>query len=836
MNKKLHKLLSGVAITTLGATACIIPMTGAVAGEIPQKGVYGWGANSSGLLGNGTATQANVPTLTASSIVDTKEVATSDTHTLFLDRNGNVYASGKNTNGQLGNGTTASSTKPVKVTLPLRFGVPDYATQIWVGDNVSYMRGSYGDLYSWGSNDRGRTGQGVTTGNVLTPKKVGSFIVEDDKNQLSISDTQVAFIAERKFDFDGNTYETSALYTFGSNAGQVANQNSTATVVSTPTLQLISDPDEDLTYDREVCVLDKSPEAEPGDTICDYVLTKKTYNQFMGLQPTRVSVGNDFGIATDGSTLFTWGKNNKGQLGRSLSTATVSPKPTSSSALLLENGASPVSISAGDEHALVLGSDGLIYGWGDNSRSETAPYYTGTTGTYLNVLQRLVIQKEVADTSSWEEVYASNDSSYATTSDSQVYGWGDNSTKELAHSNAQVTKPTRISFPYETEIVNFSAAGNSAVAVTEYTEVYKDLALKNTGNTISGGTAHTAYNYTVASVGGYPGKAHRWTIYGLPKGLTYSATTGKISGTPTQVGTFNVEVNVNDNVDDVSQTYTMKIAKAAPTLTAKYAATSVPGKATAKIKVVKGSYAPNGASFTLTYGTKKVTGKLNAKGEATVALSGTAGAKVSTKVTFAGNATLNAASASSSVTFAKKRAATVTATYSAPHPGQVKAVVTVKDVKANATGYVYLKSGSAKSSKAKLVNGKATVTWGGRGYGKSAKVAVVYEGSGNNAAKTLATKTVKTKSKYSSVPGVKYTVKAKKLTTVVSVGTKSKLLPTGKVYLYDGKKKVATGNLSKGKVTFKTTLKKGTHKMKVTFAGNTYYNAKTSSVKSVKIK
>lgn len=835
MNKKFNRVLSGIAITTLSASACIIPVAGSFAGEIDQNGIYGWGANSSGLLGNGTTTQTSLPKLSAKAVVNTQQVATSDTHTLFLDSKGNIYASGANTYGQLGNGKTTSASTPVKVTLPLRFGVPDYATQIWVGDNVSFMRGSFGDLYSWGSNSNGRTGQGLTSGNTLTPKKVGTFKIADDEKVLSVSDRQVAFIAPRTYSLDGEVYETESLFTFGANPNKVANQNSSASIVSKPTFQLISDPDEDTTYDKEVCKLDTSPDASKGDTICDYVVTKKTYDQLEGFIPTQVSVGNDFGIVSDGSQLFTWGKNNKGQLGRAVATTTISPKPTTSSALQLEDYSSPESISAGDEHALVLGSDGLIYGWGDNSRSETAPYYKGSTGSYLNVLQRLVIRKEISDNSEWTKVIATNDSSYATTTNSEVYGWGDNSSKELVQTTAQVNTPTRINFPYETQINTFTAGGNNALAITDYTETYTDLGLKNTGNAITSGSAQTAYNYTIASMGGYPGKAHKWTMYGLPKGLTYSSTTGKISGTPTQVGTFDVEVTLSDNVDSVSHNYTLTIKKSTPTLAATYSSTT-PGKATAKIKVSKGSYVASGGSYTLTYGTKKVTGKLDTKGEATVALTGTYGSKVATKVTFAGNTLLNTTSSSSSVTFAKKRNATMSAVYSSPNPGQVRSVVTVKDGKNNATGYVYMTSGKAKSSKVKLVNGKATVTWGGRGYGKNVKVNVVYEGSSFNNAKTLASKTVKTKSKYSSTPVVSYKVTKTTLATTVTVGTKSGLAPTGTAYLYDGTKKVGTATISKGKATFKTTLKKGTHKMKVTYAGNSYFNAKTSAVKSVTIK
>lgn len=835
MNKKINKVLSGIAIGTLSASACIIPVAGSFAGEINQNGIYSWGANTSGSLGNGTSTVTSLPTLSGKSIVNAQKVATSDTHTLFLDSKGNVYASGSNKYGQLGNGNTTSSTTPVKVKLPLRFGVPDYATQIWVGDNVSFMRGSFGDIYSWGSNANGRTGQGLTSGIIATPKKLGNYSLENDESMLSVSDKQVAFIANRTYSISGEKYDTTSLFTFGANPNKVANQNSSASIVSTPTFQLIKDSEEETTYDKEVCKLDTSPDAEKGDTICDIVPTKKTYEQMEGKIPTSVSVGNDFGIVTDGELIYTWGKNTKGQLGRALSTTAVSPVPTTSSSLLLEGYSSPESISAGDEHALVLGSDGLIYGWGDNSRSETSPYYKGTASNYLNVLQRLVIRKEISDNSNWTKVIATNDSSYAMTTNDEVYGWGDNSSKELVQSASQVNTPTKINFPYETQINSFTAGGNNALAITEYVETYTDLGLKNQGQNISSASTHSPYNYTVTAVGGYPGKAKKWTIYGLPKGLSYNSSTGKISGTPTQTGTFDIEVNLSDNVDVVSHNYTLKVSKSTPTLSTTYSSSS-PGTAYVKIKVSKGSYLSNGGNYTVAYGTKKVTGKLNSKGEANVKLTGTAGSKVATKVSYAGNSTLNSTSKTGSVTFGSKRNATMSATYSSPNPGQVRSVVTVKDGKNNATGYVYMASGKSKSSKVKLTNGKATITWGGRGYNKNVKVNVVYEGSSVNKAKTLTSKTVKTKSKYSLTPSVSYKVSKKTLTTTVSIAKKGYPVPSGKVYLYDGSKKVGTATLSKGKATFKTTLKKGTHKMKVTYAGNTYYNAKTSSVKSVKIK
>jgi len=61
------------------------------------------------------------------------------------------------------------------------------------------------------------------------------------------------------------------------------------------------------------------------------------------------------------------------------------------------------------------------------------------------------------------------------------------------------------------------------------------------------GTVDTAYSYTMTATGG--AQPYTWSATGLPAGLSIDPNTGKISGTPTTVGDYNVMFTVTDSAD-----------------------------------------------------------------------------------------------------------------------------------------------------------------------------------------------------------------------------------------------------------------------------------------------
>ena len=81
--------------------------------------LQGWGDNAYGELGNGTKVNAAVPKAVTlpSGVTGFTAVAAGGEHTLAIGSDGNLYAWGDNSHGQLGNGPTiTSSTTPVRYT------------------------------------------------------------------------------------------------------------------------------------------------------------------------------------------------------------------------------------------------------------------------------------------------------------------------------------------------------------------------------------------------------------------------------------------------------------------------------------------------------------------------------------------------------------------------------------------------------------------------------------------------------------------------------------------------------------------------------------------------
>ena len=126
--------------------------------------VWSWGSNASGALGNGSSVVFSSVPVQVSGITGAKEVAGGGNGAYTHRADGTVWAWGNNTEGQLGNDSTAAqSAVPVQVT-----GLTG-ATAIAGGRYNGYAVKSDGTVWSWGAGSDGALGSGVNCENVEFP-------------------------------------------------------------------------------------------------------------------------------------------------------------------------------------------------------------------------------------------------------------------------------------------------------------------------------------------------------------------------------------------------------------------------------------------------------------------------------------------------------------------------------------------------------------------------------------------------------------------------------------------------------------------------------------------
>jgi alpha-tubulin suppressor-like RCC1 family protein len=124
-----------------------------------------WGYNGEGELGNGTTTSTTTPAQVATQVLS---VAAGEAQTCARRGATGVQCWGSNLVGELGDGTTVARPSPTDVR-----GV-ETATQIATGSGVSCALLAAGTIRCWGRNGRGSIGDGTTTDR-LSPTDVVSL-------------------------------------------------------------------------------------------------------------------------------------------------------------------------------------------------------------------------------------------------------------------------------------------------------------------------------------------------------------------------------------------------------------------------------------------------------------------------------------------------------------------------------------------------------------------------------------------------------------------------------------------------------------------------------------
>ena len=127
-------------------------------------GVACWGYNGEGELGNGTKVDSAVPVGVAGLRKGVKAISSGSYFTCALTTKGAVRCWGSNNYGQLGDNTTVTATKPVPV-----YGLGKGVTAISAGNFFACALKANSTVKCWGANTYGQLGNGTTTG---SPKPV----------------------------------------------------------------------------------------------------------------------------------------------------------------------------------------------------------------------------------------------------------------------------------------------------------------------------------------------------------------------------------------------------------------------------------------------------------------------------------------------------------------------------------------------------------------------------------------------------------------------------------------------------------------------------------------
>jgi alpha-tubulin suppressor-like RCC1 family protein len=349
-------------------------------------------------------------------------VAAAD-HTLILAADGQLLATGLNSNGQLGVGDTFS--RGLVHTLPGISGVTD----VWSGRNASYLCKSDGSLWACGSGSFGLAGQGSSVNPVTTFRQVGT---DTNWKQVSIGINHVLAVRN-----DGS------LWSWGYGTYGELGQGSSS-VKSTPTRigsandwAAVAAGNEHSLALKTTGTLWAWGRNESG-RLGDGTTANRNLPVQIGTstQWAAIAAGaaHNLALQSDGS-MWAWGANSAGQLGDGTQTSRNTPTSISS-------GVSWKSISAGSYHSLALRMDDTLHAWGANSSGQLG---LGDTTARSS-------PQPVAPGETWQLSDAGVSHSVAVRADGSVAWWGGNTYGQLGPAPATAGSPLAIDASTRPEI------------------------------------------------------------------------------------------------------------------------------------------------------------------------------------------------------------------------------------------------------------------------------------------------------------------------------------------------------------------------------------------------
>ncbi|MCL2797672.1 MAG: InlB B-repeat-containing protein, partial [Firmicutes bacterium] len=336
----------------------------------PAGGIWAWGENTNGKLGDGTTTARDTPVRIATGI-NFVVVSAGQNHSMAIDEFGGLWTWGSNGNGRLGLGSAGGADRLTPQ--PVTALSDKVIVAISAGHEHSLAIDQDGILYAWGNNGSGRLGLGGGTDR-NAPQAV---TISGGKKATSVSAGQ-----EHSFVID----EDGTLWAFGANGngrlGVGGDRNTPTEVMAGTKFSMAA-----AGYQHSAAI-DKAGKlyawgiggrngfATGGDRSAPAELTAVAGSPILGVRFVAVSAGQQHTAAIDEfGCLWTWGTNSRGQIGDGLFGQ---PRATPFEVVIKADAEAPkqqiAAVSAGYRHNLILCADGSFWKCGDwNGQLDNRP-------------------------------------------------------------------------------------------------------------------------------------------------------------------------------------------------------------------------------------------------------------------------------------------------------------------------------------------------------------------------------------------------------------------------------------------------------------------------------
>ncbi len=426
---------------------------------------YCWGNNASGQLGNGTTVSSTVPVpVYTGGVLAGKtltRIVAGFSHTCALDTAGAVYCWGLGSSGQLGNASTAQSPVPVAVTTS---GVLSgkTITQIAAGNSHTCALDSGGAAYCWGANGNGQLGTNSTTKSTVPVAVATTGVLAGKK----LSQVTAGYAHTCALDSGG------AAYCWGADGnGQLGNSSTTQSLV-------------------------------PVAVTTSGVLAGKTLTQLAADENGMYTCALDSAGAA-----YCWGAASFGQLGNG-GVASLPGVPVAVVASGVLAGKALTQIATGSGSSCALSSTGAAYCWGQGVNGEL-----GNGSTANSTVPVAVTMTGALAGKSLTQVSLGTNFACALDAAGTVYCWGLGSSGQLGTSGtAPSTVPVLTGTQGPAAVTATAGDGSAAISWTA-------PAFLNSG-TITGYTASATPGDASCSTSG----ATACTITGLADGTSYTVT------------------------------------------------------------------------------------------------------------------------------------------------------------------------------------------------------------------------------------------------------------------------------------------------------------------------